>query len=364
MFLYPRLPLYVASSLASENATRSVEDLRTLSRSTEHPTVWYAPTGGHKVTGSHLRQLQNSVRELAKGYGYPGSSSVDEWTGFDASCGGHLHAEMGLAPSEASHIGVWWFITCVLLPDIVRWRFPGNGETALERFIGSSRGMRRNAFGRLWWRAFLLNEPSKDKPYGLLSMLTEDELVQITERPSLAGSPRLAKEIANAFLRAQDYGRNISRREIIRDGIKRIRRMYSMISFELLEDDELRESIDGAFVSSAKNLGVYAEPAANEHGPQRAAPAAQPSKELVSSDALDSELTWQDISTLDVGERKWLADRDAKRRLNRILSAEGFKSEYSAEGRYTDWTSDSLNFRVLHNAQGAEDFSRAVERTA
>ena len=47
-----------------------------------------------------------------------------------------LHERMDISPAEASSQGVWAFVACVMLPDVVRWRFPGGEATTLERFLG------------------------------------------------------------------------------------------------------------------------------------------------------------------------------------------------------------------------------------
>ncbi len=196
MLLYPHLPPTVARRLAEELSSRSIDSLLALS-AVSHPAAAFAPTGGNRVSASYLREIDRYIRESADSCGYPASVDDSRLRGFDASSGRILHEMMGISPSGASNPGVWAFMACVLWPDIVRWRFPGNTDgTSRERFIGG----RRNTFGRVWWRAYILRQPGSDHPYELLDLLGEDELVQITERPSLAGSPSLAKMVCRTFL--------------------------------------------------------------------------------------------------------------------------------------------------------------------
>lgn len=252
MYLYPRLPTHIASLRAKNYCSNSVDDLRKQSQ-LKHPAASYAPTGGNRVNEELLGQIQRKVRVLASENGYPSRITLADRQLFDAECAILLYEKMGLTPSEAANLGVWAFMTCVLLPDIVRWRFPGNkGKTDSERFIGSRSGWRRNTFGRLWWRAYLLHLPQEKLSYRLLYALNEDELVQITERPSLAGSPMLARQIAMSFLQITESSN--SRRELMRDGVKRIRRLLPIISFDLLDGEMLRDIIDETFELSLKSL--------------------------------------------------------------------------------------------------------------
>lgn len=150
-----------------------------------------------------------------------------------------LHTMMDITPSEASHQGVWRFISCILLPDIVRWRFPGStGITTKERFLGGNRGL-RNTFGRVWWRAYTLKQPDLPNPYLFLYLLGEDELVQIMERPNLSASPFLARQVCKSFLETLSQYPQISRSDLLRDTMKRLRRLLPIIAFDALDSGTL-----------------------------------------------------------------------------------------------------------------------------
>lgn len=252
--LYPRLPLPIAEALAAERASMNVEELVRCS-STSHEASQFAPTGGNKIRPDELNALQQQVRECAGQQGYPNAVSDEESKQFDIQCSIFLHQNMSLHPSEASHLDMWAFMGCVLLPDVVRWRFFSE-RTTRERFIGEDRGLRRHAFGRLWWRAYLLHQPTWNKPhvYNLLKSLNEDDLVQITERSSIAANPRLAVAFSLAFLRAVGQHRSIPRRQLMREASKRLFRLLSMISFESLDEDLLRTQMDQIFLNTAEAL--------------------------------------------------------------------------------------------------------------
>lgn len=252
--LYPRLPLATAEKLACELASLPIRDLSALSGLT-HDSVQYSPTGGNKVQLSQMQKLQHSIRECAQINGYPEFSDEDECRTFDIQCSVTLHQNMFIHPSEASHREVWVFMTCILLPDIVRWRFPGE-STSLERFIGSDRGLRRNTFGRLWWRAFLLYQPQWKDSYALLHELVEDDLVQVTERNSIAASPTLLSTFCISFLHAVNRYDNVPRRMLIREAAKRLRRLLSLVSFDALDATMVSTIINDLFSITAESLIV------------------------------------------------------------------------------------------------------------
>ncbi|MCC6190310.1 MAG: hypothetical protein IT318_14860 [Anaerolineales bacterium] len=251
--LYPRLDLLRAHHLARDHASKSVIELATqISPSLEG--VVFAPTGGNRIERAELEALRNTVLARASSAGYPGAPSETGAAGFDAECAALLHTTMRLHPSEASHIEVWAFLTCQLLPDVVRWRFPGTAEApaALERYVGTSRrGLWRNAFGRLWWRAHRFHTPGRPDPYGLLALLTEDEIVQLTERPSLAADAGLLVQFSGTFLAAYERntaaGGRVARRELIRESVKRLRRLLPMTAFDLL-DQQVVGSISASLI--------------------------------------------------------------------------------------------------------------------
>jgi len=230
-----------------------VEDLQTQS-SVRHKAAIYAPTGGNRVEELVLVHLQQQIRDIARQAGYPGSLDEQKRRVFDACSGQILHEQMDITPAEASSQGVWMFMGCVLLPDVVRWRFPGtSGETSIERFLGGNLGL-RNTFGRVWWRAHILYQSEKEQPYELLYLLGEDELVQVMERPSLAGSPLLAKQVCRSFLDATGRHPKITRSDLLRDTMKRLRRLLSLVAFDALDSSVLAALVNEVFEESAISL--------------------------------------------------------------------------------------------------------------
>jgi len=263
VYLYPRITLSAARQLAEELGGKPTAALRqeyTDDQSLIHPQrSIFAATGGTRTDINTLRKCRFTLRELADRLGFPDAPSITAAQTFDIEAAIALYEVMRIAPAEAASLEVWAHMTCVMMPDIVRWRYHGE-RTPPERFIGSGRGVRRNTFGRLWWRAFLFrNERDENDPYSLLRLLGEDDHVQITERPSVAGSDVLARQIVlslhETWQGLQQSGASaFSERELLRDSIKRIRRRLSITAFDLLEPEVLQEVVSGIFASSASAL--------------------------------------------------------------------------------------------------------------
>lgn len=260
-YLYPRISRVLALQIAHPASISSIETLVNNSVALDHSDIWFGPTGGNRVTFEYLKELQFSIRELAGEYGYPItlSNSINE---FDKRCASFIYENMQTHPSEASNLEIWMYMTTILLPDVVRWRYTSaDGTTSVERYIGSSRGLRRNMFGRLWWRAHLFYYPQNpEDPFILLSALTEDEQAQITERPSLSGSPKLTKEIAIAYLKVMQIIErkhiNITRRNVLREALKRISRLMPLTMLDMLDEQESQPVFDEVF-EQATNIFLH-----------------------------------------------------------------------------------------------------------
>lgn len=253
MWLYPRIAQALGNSLARERSMTPIAELSMIA-ACEHPDAVYGPTGGGRISREQLQAIRDAVVTLAEKCGFPGSGSEKLRRTFDAECAVLLHTKMGIVPAEASQLGVWTFVATVMFPDVVRWRFIGDAETGttLERFMGGVRGT-RNTFGRLWWRAHLLRVEHEEDPYTLVRSLGEDELVQVTERPNLSGNPRVNAAICGGFLEAVNKTAT-SRSDVLRDAMKRLRRLNSFVSFSALDDRALESLVDQVMRESVRAL--------------------------------------------------------------------------------------------------------------
>jgi hypothetical protein len=253
MYLYPKLPNYVAQSIAQDIAGLDVVELINRSN-TEHPKVVFTTSGGNRADHLHMIDIQEKIRKCGEKWNYLSTADSKSLKGFDQDSSKILLENLKMRPFEACQGDTWAFFGCVLLPDLVRWRFFDKDKpTTLERFTGGKWGL-RNTFGRLWWRAYILADSTKPDPYFLLNNLGEDELVQITERPSIAGNTKLAKSFCNCFLQTHSKNSSLDRSLLFRDSIKRLRRNLPIMAFESMNEKELEAFLENLFTESVDKI--------------------------------------------------------------------------------------------------------------
>jgi Family of unknown function (DUF6339) len=244
MLLYPRLPAPTARILIGEMADADLDELRRRS-ATKHPACIYSPTGGNRVDEREIATLRTLLRDIADDCGYPREVNPTERVRFDQLTGAALHKDMRIVPADSAEPGVWAFLTCVVVPDIACWRFPRRTHERLD-------GGARNALRRLWWRVHLLDSPAQE----LTSLLGEDELVQIMERPqSVLGNPRVARPFARIHVSVCEELGITGRMRVLRDGAKRLLRLSALIALDALDDQSLEAVARTLLVEAGIALG-------------------------------------------------------------------------------------------------------------
>lgn len=232
--LYPRLASIEVTSLLDEYRQSGVR----WSFSCEKAS--YGASGGAVISASEIQKLRSDMVATAEKFNYGGGSSKSDLRKFDYAAGIVLWNWIGDSP-EALRDDVWSFLATVLLPDLADWRFPGLKN---ERFQGGI----RNTFQRLWVRSRCLGrEEDHDDRWGLISTLSEDALVAITERPAISADPVLAISIAEGWVRAAEKFGASSMENRMRQAVIRIRvgNLIQMIPF--VNSDEREVIIDQAF---------------------------------------------------------------------------------------------------------------------
>lgn len=211
--------------------------------------VLYASTGGSRVDQRQLRELRQGLVSVAEEYGFGARDAKATQAKFDAALGAWLIQQPLLRTGETLRDDVWSFIGVVMAPDIVHWRF----GTSRERYLGGV----RNTFQRLWMRARVLDrgEGAPDR-WGLLDSLTEDALVQITERPSIGADAVLSRALADAWVRASVRVGRGQMEDVMRLAILRMRIRNEIRSLSLLPEHELAGLLDQFFYSAADALGT------------------------------------------------------------------------------------------------------------
>jgi hypothetical protein len=242
MVFFPRLPLTAARQVLVRPGIRKRMDVQKL-RDAAEPSVVWGSTGAGRVAPDVLAKIDASIRDLARGCGFPKEGGAGARATFDAQVSAWFAATTVIPVSEALRDDVWSWLSIALLPDVCRWRFEG---AAVERFLGG----RRNTLQRLWTRGRAFDRGAGvEERWKLLEALSEDAMVQITERPSIGADPRLARAIAEAWL-ATDDG-SLTREELMRKAVRTVRIANEVLCFAALEDDAMNAAVREHFTRAA-----------------------------------------------------------------------------------------------------------------
>lgn len=249
--------------------------------------VLYASTGGARVDHHQLRELRQGLVSVAEEHGFGIRDARANQAKFDAALGAWLIQQPLLRTGEALRDDVWSFVGVVMAPDVVHWRF---GKSR-ERYLGGV----RNTFQRLWMRARVLDrgEGAEDR-WGLLDSLTEDALVQITERPSIGADGVLSRTLAEAWVRASVRVGRGQMEDVMRLAILRLRIRNEIRSLSLLPEHELAALLDQFFDSAADALGT-----------QQAAPLLDGDQDATSSPSAGSETPVSETAPSSNRRRSW-----------------------------------------------------------
>jgi hypothetical protein len=234
IYLFPRLPIRAAKARIAEVLGKGVSDLGAMAAGS-HPESVYPATGGTRISEQSLLKVRAALLKAARELGFPNTSGRDSLLSFDPAAGIVLLEELPIAPGEAARDDVWSFMTLILAPDLATWRFQDQNE---QRLFGGV----RNAFQRLWWRAYLLHDPRERDPWHLLR-LPEDALVGLMERPGISSNPAVTKAIALGIQGIANRLPSDLREDGWRDAYKRIRQRFPLVNLDVLAEQEVMNQI-------------------------------------------------------------------------------------------------------------------------
>lgn len=261
--LFPRIPADVAVQLYNEMVSASPEALQPRA-STGHPKAYFLQTGGHAVRETELQRLSNEVTGIAAKHGYPLGRARQRLAAFDADTSAYLAERWPAAPGEALRPEAWAFVSAVMLPHLVKWRFP---TLTQERVWGP---LYRNTFGRLWLRGLLFDRgPDHADRWQLLSALNEDTFVSIVERPTLSGNPSVARALAEAWVTAGKALPGVSMEALNREVAKKVLLLSEPICFDVVDSAELQRTFTRMYLDTAR-IGVTRRAAPGNSPDQRA----------------------------------------------------------------------------------------------
>lgn len=248
--VFPRLPLVRAKALCEE-VIRAGQDggVQALTRmaAAAHPNAAPVPTGGHIASSDEIWSAREEVLAAIDPWLDYGALKLRDGrsVSFDVQLGKSLHEALRILPADAAHDGTWSFLSLVVFPDVVAYRFP---ELHPDRFVGK---YPRNALRRVWFRQELLGDllPKARFPLG------EDEATGLFERTALARNRRLAKLLAIEVMSRPEAGRSLWARKLY----KRVTFATGPRMLDHLPEDQLQGLIDAAVEElnpESPNLGA------------------------------------------------------------------------------------------------------------
>lgn len=144
----------------------------------------------------------------------------------DATLAVAVHRTLKIPRRTAMDVRTWHFLTCVAVPEYVRYRWGGSGKVTRERFLGS---IKRNAFARLWWAAEVMRT---EDDYSKVEPCFEDQdLYEAVFGRAFSKFPPAAKAFVDA-VRDQE-------RKIVRVVAKDFNFMLSTLVLEDLSEQRV-----------------------------------------------------------------------------------------------------------------------------
>lgn len=243
--LLPRLSKSGVASILAAHAPNAPPVLeQTAALASYSDLVSFAPSGGTRSPDTAYR-IADGLREIAGHCGFPKLLSRAK---FDRESAVYLAGHSALQSGEALRNDVWAFIATIVVPDLVGWRFK---ELNKARFEGGV----RNAFQRLWLRGKALDRGEEHPEQWRLTLsMPEDAAVQIVERPSLGGRPRVALALGEGWLRMVQSAPLGDHEQLMRTATKILRLQNEVVDLVYLSDDQLSSTVDAAFTKARSTL--------------------------------------------------------------------------------------------------------------
>ena len=263
MNLLPQLPSIKAKVILEDIASKSNCETLDPKGNFKVEGIFYVPTGGQIINDENLEKLRNNVLEKAKEYGFP-STNQKSFLEFEyevakiLSNWSYLWID-GEPSGESFRNDFWSYLSIVIMPDIVSWRwgFPPEGEPTKSwsvRFIGGG----RNAFQRIFRRILSLDRgPSHEDRFGLIRELKEDDFSNILERTSLGSNSRIAIPLAEEYLAMRQRRKDMkasNQLKIYREATKDLRSYGVVQSLDLIDSTNLSELISEVFLKREEEV--------------------------------------------------------------------------------------------------------------
>lgn len=203
-------------------------------------------SGGSEISPKDRIELVEGLENIAGEHGYPDYPTVASQQAFDRKACRLLHHSDVLlgAKGDTNRGAAWAGLTCLDVPHLAIWRHSEKGKgISRDRLHGGP----RNFLRRLWLRksALLLDEKEGQDSWELIDQMSEDAVVQIIERPSLASDQRLASFMGLEWIRHRNNG--IQMEPVMRLATRRLRATSQTRMLSALNDQALEQVVVEAF---------------------------------------------------------------------------------------------------------------------
>ena len=253
--LLPRLSRVGSSAIVASQGNGGSRRKSTVNQIEEHSGFVTYPASGGIRSPNLAEEIAKLVEDIARRHGYPASGDQRTRGAFDRDLAIELGGHEALQTGEALRNDVWEFITLILCPDFVSWRFPNAGAMRFE-------GGPKNAIQRLWVRGRMLDRGSgHENRWGLVKALSEDAMVQIFERASLSCESRLARVLAEAWVATSKRIGTGRMEGVMRRATKMVRVKNEIVDLAFLGDNALSNEIQSIFDRIVDPATAVSEPA-------------------------------------------------------------------------------------------------------
>ena len=215
--------------------------------------IWYAASGG-SVSTELVAEIHAEMTAIGQRHGYPSHASDKQKSAFDVEAARWFAGHPHLASPELLRDDIWAFLSCVMLQELAIWRYSARQRA---RFAGGV----RNTFQRLWIRGRTLDLGETLGPgrWRLLEGLSEDAMVQIFERASIASDAPLARAIAIGWINTADRIGRERMEDVMRRATKLLRLRNQIIDLTFLANEDLDKEVEHAFTRSSQGIPSRAD---------------------------------------------------------------------------------------------------------
>lgn len=209
---------------------------------TEHSSFRTPSVRGFLAERRDVERLRDEVNGRIRDLS--GQSESD----FDVKMSTTLFDEMRLLPAQAGEAVMWQTMAAFILPELVIARFGDTEKSIRERMSAT----RRNALSRLWFRRQALSLEAEER---YKSILNQDLVQQIVERPSIASDPRLVSLVLQLIEPYVSLGSEF--RKFYREALKEVTLLAGVCLPQAMSDEVLANALRGRFDRVAESLTAF-----------------------------------------------------------------------------------------------------------